>query len=275
MARLRLTSSVTRVPAEPNSRRRRLPAEAIRLLIALGLLLLAGVSPALTNAPAGDAADARNASFPSRLPGADPGDTWAAPLNPAAELRQRDRAFRLIAGVRAARLEPVADLGSIVRRARHVSFSWREAEDSVLEDRDRLAATPAIIPASGYVSSGFSRGRMHPILELRRPHRGLDVVAPYGSPILATARGRVSFVGYHGDYGLTIELDHERGTVTRYAHASRALVRVGQQVARGDTIARVGRSGLADGPHVHYEVLVNGEPRNPRRYIFNPNVIPD
>jgi murein DD-endopeptidase MepM/ murein hydrolase activator NlpD len=102
----------------------------------------------------------------------------------------------------------------------------------------------------------------------------VDVVAPFGTPIVATARGQVRFVGYSGAYGLSIEIDHGHGVMTRYAHASRAFVHPGQQVERGDTIARIGRSGLAVGSHVHYEVVLNGVPRNPRLYI-NRSINPD
>ena len=288
-----------------------MPREAVRLVIALLLLLIAGVGSALTGVPLAGGAEgtANRLATRSRFLRNELSRLHLQPdthRTPVTELQRRDDAFRLIAGlVLAAADTPAsvtggadgaatgeepwpadlttarraydapADLGSVIRRARVVSFSWREAEDSVVEYRARLESTPSIVPARGYISSGFSRARLHPILALRRPHRGVDIVAPYGSPIVASARGRVSFVGYAGEFGLMVEIDHGRGLVTRYAHASRALVRRGQLVARGDTIARVGRSGLADGPHVHYEVLVNGEPRNPRRYIFNPNVIPN
>lgn len=298
MARRRWTFG-TRAGGEPSPRQFRLPREAVGLSIALALLFAAGVGSTLTGVPVswgapGAGSELARSSFLRSefrsLKGFAPG----AGRTPVALLERRDRAFRLLAGLQAAdtvvpedlplwspdgaaarrAYDSPVDFGSVVQRARRVSFTWREAEDSVVEYRDRLASTPSIVPAIGYISSGFSRARMHPILALRRPHRGLDIVARYGSPIVASARGRVSFVGYEGEYGLTIEIDHGRGVKTRYAHASRALVRPGQLVTRGDTIARVGRSGLADGPHVHYEVLVNGEPRNPRYYIFSPNIIP-
>jgi murein DD-endopeptidase MepM/ murein hydrolase activator NlpD len=100
-------------------------------------------------------------------------------------------------------------------------------------------------------------------------------VARTGEPILAAARGRVGFVGSQGDYGLMVALSHGRGVETRYAHASRLLVRNGQVVERGDTIALVGRTGLAVAPHLHYEVLIDGRPANPERYILNLDAIPD
>ncbi|MGH7573604.1 MAG: peptidoglycan DD-metalloendopeptidase family protein [Longimicrobiales bacterium] len=167
------------------------------------------------------------------------------------------------------------EVTELLRRARTLSVGWREAKDTLQSRYDRLAAMPSISPVDGYVSSGFSYRRIHPILNVPRPHLGLDIAANHGTPIVATARGRVRFVGYDGEYGLAVEIDHGFGHVTRYTHASRAVVRKGQPVERGDVIARVGETGLALGPHVHYELLVNGRKVNPRNYILDIRVIPD
>lgn len=166
-------------------------------------------------------------------------------------------------------------LNSLIRRARILSFSWREAEDSLTDRRARLLATPSIYPTQGYISSAFSPARMHPILDRPRPHTGVDIVAPRGTPVVASAHGRVASVGYQGEYGLLVDIDHGHGLVTRYAHLSKATVRVGQTVARGEQIGNVGQSGLAVGPHLHYEVLVNGKPANPRRYLLDMQVLRD
>jgi murein DD-endopeptidase MepM/ murein hydrolase activator NlpD len=168
-----------------------------------------------------------------------------------------------------------SQLGSLIRRARLLAASWREAEDTMSEKRARLAATPTIYPTQGYISSVFSSSRWHPSLDRPRPHTGIDIVAVKGTPVVASAHGRVSSVGYQGEYGLMVELNHGYGLMTRYAHLSRARVRVGQTVQRGDTLGNVGQSGLATGPHLHYEVLVNGQPANPRRYILDVSVVPD
>lgn len=167
------------------------------------------------------------------------------------------------------------DLNTMLRRAQVLAASWDAALKTLEQRYEELEATPSIAPVVGYVSSAFSRQRWHPILERPRPHEGVDIVAPKGAPIYATARGRVTFVGRNGDYGLMVELDHGRGFVTRYAHASRTLVKLGQVVERGQPIAEVGATGLAVAPHVHYEVLLNGRPVNPRDYILNSEVIPD
>ena len=167
------------------------------------------------------------------------------------------------------------ELNTLLRRARLLSFSWREAEDTLSQKQERLSSTPSIYPTSGYVSSTFSMSRWHPILDKPRPHTGIDIVAPHGTPVVASARGRVLSVGPQSEYGLMIEIDHGHGVVNRYAHLSRAAVRVGQLVQRGENIGAVGSSGLAIGPHLHYEVVVNGQPANPRRYILDMDVIPD
>lgn len=166
-------------------------------------------------------------------------------------------------------------VGELVRRARLLSFSWREAADTLEVKHDKLKATPSIVPTEGYLTSAFSRSRWHPILDRPRAHEGVDITAPIGTPIVAAANGRVSRVGYEGDYGYLVEVDHGYGVVTRYAHASKTLVRKGQTVKRGERIALVGETGLAVGPHLHYEVLVDGRPKNPRNFFLDGGVIAD
>jgi murein DD-endopeptidase MepM/ murein hydrolase activator NlpD len=94
-------------------------------------------------------------------------------------------------------------------------------------------------------------------------HTGIDIAAPYGAPIVASADGVVLFVGWYGGYGNTVILDHGSSYSTLYAHCSAILVSQGQDVARGQAIARVGATGYATGPHLHFEIRVNGVPVNP------------
>jgi murein DD-endopeptidase MepM/ murein hydrolase activator NlpD len=122
------------------------------------------------------------------------------------------------------------------------------------------------LPVIGRVASGFSRSRRHPILHIRRPHLGVDVAAPTGTPVSAPAAGRVRFVGRKFGFGLVVEIQHENRIVTRYAHLKKAMVAVGDQVAHGALIATVGRSGITTGPHLHYEVLVRGRQVDPLRF---------
>ncbi|HEU5218504.1 MAG TPA: M23 family metallopeptidase [Gemmatimonadales bacterium] len=166
------------------------------------------------------------------------------------------------------------DLNALIRRANLLSGSFREAGDSLALHADRLAATPSIMPTAGWLTSAFSRMREHPILHVARAHEGMDVSAPMGTPIEAPANGVVTSAGWDAGYGNTVTIDHGFGIVTKFAHASRLLVRVGQRVERGDRIALVGATGLSTGPHLHYEVHVNGRPVDPRRYIL-PSVVTD
>ncbi|MEK6597624.1 MAG: M23 family metallopeptidase [Gemmatimonadota bacterium] len=166
------------------------------------------------------------------------------------------------------------DLNTLIRRANLLAWSFREAAESLSSHTDRLEATPSIMPTSGWLSSAFSSMRTHPVLHVARPHEGIDVTAPAGTPIEAPATGTVVKAGWENGYGNMVEVDHGYGIVTLYAHASRLVVQRGQRVQRGQVIGFVGRSGLAVGPHLHYEVHVNGHPVNPLRYIL-PNVIAD
>jgi len=109
--------------------------------------------------------------------------------------------------------------------------------------------------------------RLQPLLNILRPHEGVDLSAPPGTPVYAPASGEVSFVGWRFGDGLTIEMTHNGGVLTRYAHLRKALVKAGQKVAAGAAIAQVGSSGLATGPHLHFEVLVGGAPVDPLAYI--------
>lgn len=161
------------------------------------------------------------------------------------------------------------DLSSLLRRVNILSESWAEAQKTVLQVEDSLASMPSIWPAQGYLSSGFSTRRWHPLAGAYLPHEGVDISAPQGTPIVATARGTVTRASRHGNYGLTVEIDHGYDRQTLYAHASRLHVRVGQQVERGDIIAEVGNTGRSTGPHVHYEVHVDGRPVNPRRFMVD------
>jgi murein DD-endopeptidase MepM/ murein hydrolase activator NlpD len=167
------------------------------------------------------------------------------------------------------------DLGALIRRANLLASSFKEAADSLSVHTARLAATPSIMPTQGWLSSAFSAMREHPILHLARPHEGIDVSAPMGSPIEAPAAGVVSDAGWETGYGNTVTINHGFGIVTKFAHASKILVKVGQRVSRGQRIALVGNSGLATGPHLHYEVHVNGRPVDPLKYVLPEGVVTD
>lgn len=160
------------------------------------------------------------------------------------------------------------DLEMLIDRARRLAAKWDEAAPSFTRRPHHLAAVPSILPASGFLSRSFGSLEKHPLLLDSRPHEGIDIVAPEGTPVVAAAAGRVRFVGERSRFGLVVEVDHGNRYATRYAHLKRALVRPGQTVERGVRIGVIGQTGIAFGPHVHYEVLVDGRPRDPRAFIL-------
>jgi len=167
------------------------------------------------------------------------------------------------------------DLNALIRRANLLASSFEEAKDSLASHSRRLAATPSIMPTQGWLTSAFSSMREHPILHIARPHEGIDVTAPLGSPIEAPAAGVVTDAGWESGYGNTVTIDHGYGVVTKFAHASKLLVKTGDRVSRGQRIALVGNTGLATGPHLHYEVHVNGRPVDPLKYVLPDQVVTD
>lgn len=121
------------------------------------------------------------------------------------------------------------------------------------------------LPVNGRITSGFGY-RIHPIKKVRRMHTGIDISASSGTPIGAAGGGEVVYSGWRGGYGNCVMIDHGKGKSTLYAHMSRINVSVGKVVARNATIGWVGSTGLSTGPHLHYEVRINGKPVNPLNY---------
>ena len=137
-----------------------------------------------------------------------------------------------------------------------------------------LAAIPTAMPAAVMMmSSGFGY-RSDPFTGGAAMHNGLDFKGPVGTPIQAAAEGRISAVGFQSGYGNTIEITHPNGLVTRYAHLSGFNVSLGQQVDRGLQIGRMGSTGRSTGSHLHFEVRLNGQAINPRKFLeANPDVL--
>jgi len=134
--------------------------------------------------------------------------------------------------------------------------------------RNLLSSTPAIRPAKGWISSKFGY-RKSPFTGLREFHKGLDLADQKGTTIIATADGIVSFVGSKGYLGKVIKIDHGHGMVTLYGHTKKVLKKRGDTVKRGETIALMGNTGRSTGPHIHYEIFLNGIPVDPSKYILN------
>jgi murein DD-endopeptidase MepM/ murein hydrolase activator NlpD len=139
----------------------------------------------------------------------------------------------------------------------------------VLKGREiQLAATPSILPVSGWITSHFGY-RMDPFTDRRTFHKGMDIVAREGTPVMSPAEGVVTFSGYNGTFGKTVMLFHGYGVSTLYAHLDDTRVRQGQRISRGDVIGTVGNTGRSTATHLHYEVVVHGVNVDPRRYVLD------
>ncbi len=146
--------------------------------------------------------------------------------------------------------------------------SLSELEKLLQSKKEMLVHTPSIWPVHGWVTSGFGF-RTNPFTDLNQMHEGLDIANQIGTPVIAPADGIVSNTGRDSFYGNAVVISHGFGMATRFLHLSKIFVRAGQRVKRGDKIAEVGNTGRSTGPHLHYEVRVNGIPVNPLRYIMN------
>jgi murein DD-endopeptidase MepM/ murein hydrolase activator NlpD len=170
-------------------------------------------------------------------------------------------------------LELTRDVDKLRRKMYIQSKSYDELATLAENKAKMYAAIPAIQPVSNQelirLASGYGY-RMHPVYKVKKMHTGIDFSAPLGTPIYATADGRVETtqVRFSG-YGKLIEIDHGFGFKTRYAHMQEFAVREGQHVKRGQIIGYVGNSGLSTAPHLHYEVFKNGQHINPVHYFFN------
>jgi murein DD-endopeptidase MepM/ murein hydrolase activator NlpD len=139
-------------------------------------------------------------------------------------------------------------------------------ESRLFEKRLSALMVPNSRPVDGPIGSGFGF-RPDPFFGRPALHTGLDFPAEVGTPIQASAGGVVTNVEHHPQYGLMVEVDHGRGLVTRYAHTSKVLTKVGDIVKRGQLIAQVGTTGRSTGPHLHFEVLVEGVQQNPAKFL--------
>ena len=146
--------------------------------------------------------------------------------------------------------------------------SLSEVEKLLEAKKMMLVYTPSIWPLMGWVTSGFGI-RTNPFTGLTQMHEGFDIANHVGTIVIAPADGTVSDIADDVGLGRALVISHGFGIMTYYGHLNKALVRIGQNVKRGDTIAEVGMSGKTTGPHLHYEVRVNGIPVNPMRYILN------
>ena len=145
--------------------------------------------------------------------------------------------------------------------------TYRDLGENLSREVLVASAVPDRMPVRGYVSGamGTREDPFNP--SMTEHHTGLDISAPYGSPVQAPADGVVIFAGQREGYGNIVVIDHKFGTVTRYGHLSKMNVEVGQRVCRSDVIGYVGTSGRTTGPHLHYEVWLYNRPRNPKNFF--------
>lgn len=161
-----------------------------------------------------------------------------------------------------------------LRRKLYIESKSQDEVVQLAQSKEKLyAAIPAIQPISNKqlvaLASGFGF-RIHPVYKVRKLHSGIDFAASIGTPIYATADGKVVTVEVRfSGYGKMVEIDHGFGYKTRYAHMHEFAVRAGQNVKRGDLIGYVGNTGLSTAPHLHYEVLINGSQVDPVHYFYN------
>jgi murein DD-endopeptidase MepM/ murein hydrolase activator NlpD len=166
-----------------------------------------------------------------------------------------------------------ATLNSISGRIKFQEKSYSDIEGMIKNKAKLLASTPAIQPVSNKdltrVASGFG-SRIDPVYKTVKFHAGLDFAAPQGTPIYATADGRITTAGNSGNgYGNHVEINHGYGYETLYGHMVRVKARIGQLVKRGEVIGWVGSTGKSTGPHLHYEVHKNGRPIDPIYFFYN------
>ena len=168
-------------------------------------------------------------------------------------------------------LRPVFEgLSTIGRRSTRQAVELQHLLSTLSQKKSLLSSIPSISPVRGWVTSKFGY-RISPFTGKRALHKGIDIAAPVGTPIRAPADGVAIFSGAKAGFGNFVMIAHYgSGIVTGYGHNSQNMVRAGQKVSRGDQIGSVGMTGRSTGPHLHYEVWVNGQPTNPRKFILNP-----
>jgi murein DD-endopeptidase MepM/ murein hydrolase activator NlpD len=165
-------------------------------------------------------------------------------------------------------------VGALDEQAEQNTDLYTMIESRLLETRAQTLMIPNSRPVDVAIGSGFGF-RTDPFTGRAALHTGLDFPADIGTPIHAAAGGVVLYTEMHPQYGRMVEIDHGRGLVTRYAHTSKVVVHTGDIVKRGDVIAMVGSTGRSTGPHLHFEVLVDGVPQNPAKFLAYTGGDPD
>ena len=161
----------------------------------------------------------------------------------------------------------MTDIDNLVDQVRTEKAEFEDIYQKLNQKKDFLDHTPSVYPVDGYISRGFGI-EPDPFTGEMGLHQGLDIVADLGTPVIASARGKVSFVGWQKGLGKLVTIDHENGYKSSYGHLSVILVRDHQKVERGEIIGRVGNTGYSTGPHLHYEIFLKGRLVNPQPYLW-------
>ncbi len=164
--------------------------------------------------------------------------------------------------------ETEAEVDRLLTLSSYELEKYSEVEVGLNDLKDRLNHTPSIWPTKGWLSRGYGM-KNDPFTGYKRLHRGMDISNHTGTPIIATADGRIKTIMTDRGMGKMVVVDHGYGFITRYGHLSKILVKRGERVKRGDIIAQMGSTGYSTGPHLHYEVWRNGKVFNPQDYILN------
>lgn len=146
--------------------------------------------------------------------------------------------------------------------------SLKDLTSAIESKQAKWDATPSIWPVKGWITSGFGK-RVSPFTGQMSVHEGVDIGAPYNTPVQSPAAGRVVVTGFDPRMGNLVAIDHGYGMETQYGHMAKVLVKSGQKVRRGDVIGLVGSTGLSTGPHLHYHIKSNSHPVDPQRYILD------
>ncbi len=161
------------------------------------------------------------------------------------------------------------EIDKLLRLSNFELEKYNDVEKELSNVKDRLEHTPSIWPTKGWNSRGYGM-RHDPFTGYKQMHRGIDIANHTGTPVIATADGRIKVSSYQAaGMGKYITIDHGYGFQTRYGHLSKRLVKRGQKVKRGDVIGYMGSTGYSTGPHLHYEVIRNGKFLSPKKYILN------
>jgi len=158
------------------------------------------------------------------------------------------------------------DLDGLLAQASFLEQNQYELDKYFEDTRSLLSSTPSLMPCKGWISSRFGY-RLHPLSQQREFHRGIDISAQKGTPVIAPADGIVISKSKQPGYGLMVVINHGYGIITRYGHLNKTFVELGHRVKKGERFAEVGNTGRTTGPHLHYEIVRNRVPVNPIRYL--------